>query len=57
MQGNPKTKDFTQLPPDLLLNDLEYRSHLRKWDSAKERDDDFIEEETRFLEALSQKRK
>ncbi|XP_065659480.1 repetitive organellar protein isoform X7 [Hydra vulgaris] len=43
-------------PPDLLLNDLEFRSHLRRWDSAKGRDDDFIEEETKFLETLSQNR-
>lgn len=43
-------------PPDLISNNLEFTRTMRKWVSAKEKDDDFFEEEQRYLKSLQNKR-
>lgn len=43
-------------PPDLLMNNFEFKRALRRWSTAKEKDDEFFEEETKFLKSLQQKR-
>ena len=43
-------------PPDLLMNNFEFKRQMRRWSSAKEKDDDFIEEQTNFLKSLQRKR-
>ena len=43
-------------PPDLISNNLEFTRTMRKWVSAKEKDDDFFEEEQRYLKSLQTKR-
>ena len=43
-------------PPDLISNNLEFKRTMRKWVSAKEKDDDFFEEEQRYLKSLQAKR-
>lgn len=43
-------------PPDLISNNFEFTRTMRKWVSAKEKDDDFFEEEQRYLKSLQTKR-
>ena len=43
-------------PPDLISNNMEFTRTMRKWVSAKEKDDDFFEEEQRYLKSLLTKR-
>lgn len=43
-------------PPDLISDNLEFKRTMRKWTSAKEKDDDFFEEEQRYLKSLQAKR-
>ena len=43
-------------PPDLLMNSFEFKRAMRRYSSAKAKDDDFFEEETKFLKGLHQKR-
>ena len=43
-------------PPDILLNNFEFKREMRKWSAAKEKADNFFEEETRYLQSLQEKR-
>ena len=43
-------------PPDLISNNVEFNRTMRKWVSSKEKDDDFFEEEKRYLKSLQAKR-
>ena len=43
-------------PPDLISNNVEFKRTMRKWVSSKEKDDDFFEEEQRYLKSLQAKR-
>jgi len=55
LKTNSKIKDDLP-PPDLLMDNFEFKREIRKWTSAKEKDDDFFEEETKFLKSLQEKR-
>ena len=63
--GNPQSSSSNQMttfspgvlpPPDLLMNGFEFERAMRRYSSAKEKDDDFFEEETKFLKGLNEKR-
>lgn len=43
-------------PPDLIMNNLEFKRTVRRWNTAKEKDDDFFEQEQRFLRSLQSRR-
>ncbi|XP_031567504.1 fas-binding factor 1 homolog [Actinia tenebrosa] len=38
--------------PDILLNSLELKRNLRKWTNEKEKDEEFLEQESQFLNQL-----
>ena len=55
--NNYRTGQGDQLPPpDILLNNFELKLEMRKWSAAKEKADNFFEEETRYLQSLQEKR-
>ena len=55
--NNYRTGQGDQLPPpDILLNNFEFKREMRKWSAAKEKADNFFEEETRYLQSLQEKR-
>ncbi|XP_065065878.1 fas-binding factor 1-like isoform X1 [Rhopilema esculentum] len=43
-------------PPDILVGSLNFNRTVRKWSADKEQDEDFFEEERRFLNEIQKKR-
>ena len=43
-------------PPDILMNSFEYKRAMRRYSHEKDKDDNYLEEETRFLKMLHEKR-